>query len=917
MAGRGRAGMGEAAPNGTSPMAKAYQPAEVEPAVYQRWLDADVFAPDGVGSRASSTAEPFTIIMPPPNVTGALHLGHAARSATEDLMIRRARMQYRPALWLPGVDHASIAAQWVLRRVLADEGTTPEDLGREKYLERMWRFMDETRPVIMGQQRRLGISADWSRERFTMDDRSAHAVRVAFKRLYEDGLAYRGQKLINWCPGCGTSVSDLEVIGTPEDGKLWSVRYHLLPEGAAAGSAPSPDETITVATTRPETILGDTAVAVHPDDERYAALVGRTVRIPFVERDVPVVADEFVEREFGTGAVKVTPAHDHTDFETGERHGLPRIDIMTDAATMNANAGPYEGLSREECRQRILQDLEAVGDLVEVRDHEMAIGRCQRSDDIVEPRLKTQWFIDVKPMAERAMAAVREERTVFIPERFEKVFFDWLENIYDWNVSRQLWWGHRIPAWYCPSGHVTVTDQETGPGRCLECRSYELTQDEDTFDTWFSSGLWPFSTLGWPEHSHDLRTYYPTQVMETGHDIIFFWVARMMMLGEWLMNEEPFKVVYLSGLIRDPYGKKMSKTKGNVIDPLEVMDEIGADALRFALVNGSAPGADLRLTPSRLEGARNFANKLWNAARFVLGAKPEELPDEMALTLPDGDRLGPAEHWILSRCHAALVDADEAYAGFQFAEASRVLHAAIWSEYCDWYLEMAKVRLAPDVEPAIRAATWQVLAWVLDRYLRMLHPVMPHITEEIWGRLPHRPDDGDMLITAGWPVVEGMRSAADEAQAAAVADILELVSQMRNARADAGIEPSTWLDAELRFEQDDRTVAFEAIADVVARLARVRPTVAGDEPQADTAALVVVSPGAEARLSVKAEDRERDRARLQKELAETERLLASTRAKLANEAFVAKAPASVVDGVRAKEAELQELVERLREHLAR
>ncbi|MGD8683425.1 MAG: class I tRNA ligase family protein, partial [Chloroflexota bacterium] len=472
--------------NGAAPMAKAYQPAEVEPAVYERWLQADVFAPDGAGSRARATTEPFTIIMPPPNVTGALHLGHAARSATEDLMIRRARMQHRPALWLPGVDHASIAAQWVLRRVLADEGTTPEALGRKRYLERMWRFMDETRPVIMGQQRRLGISADWSRERFTMDAGSAQAVRVAFKRLYEDGLAYRGQKLVNWCPGCGTSVSDLEVIGTPEQGQLWSVAYHLLPAGAEAGAAASPGETIIVATTRPETILGDTAVAVHPDDERYRALVGRLVRIPFVDRDVPIIADEFVEREFGTGAVKVTPAHDHTDFETGRRHDLPRIDIMTDEALMNANAGPYEGLTREEARLRILEDLEAAGDLVEVKDHEMAIGRCQRSDDIVEPRLKTQWFLDVKPMAERAMRAVRERRTRFVPERFEKVFFDWLENIHDWNVSRQLWWGHRIPAWYCPDGHVTVTDVETGPGRCIECRSFELTQDEDTFDTWFS-----------------------------------------------------------------------------------------------------------------------------------------------------------------------------------------------------------------------------------------------------------------------------------------------------------------------------------------------------------------------------------------------------------------------------------------------
>ena len=904
------------APTGQAPMAKTYQPAEVEPAVYARWLAADVFAPDGAGSRARHTAEPFVVIMPPPNVTGALHLGHAARSATEDLMVRRARMQQRPTLWLPGVDHASIAAQWVLRRVLADEGTTPEELGRERYLERMWRFMDETRPVIMGQQRRLGISADWGRERFTMDARSARAVRVAFKRLYEDGLAYRGQKLVNWCPGCGTSVSDLEVIGTPEQGRLWSVRYHLLPEGAAPGADPSHDETITVATTRPETILGDTAVAVHPEDPRYASLVGRTVRIPFVDRDVPIIADAFVERDFGTGAVKVTPAHDHTDFATGERHGLARIDVMTDAATMNEQAGPYAGLTREACRERILADLAVAGDLAAEADHELAIGRCQRSDDIVEPRLKTQWFIDVKPMADRAMQAVRERRTRFVPERFEKVFFDWLENIYDWNVSRQLWWGHRIPAWYCPDGHVTVHDDERGPEGCVECRSAELTQDDDTFDTWFSSGLWPFSTLGWPDESQDLRTYYPTTVMETAHDILFFWVARMMMLGEWLTNEEPFSVVYLSGLIRDPYGKKMSKTKGNVIDPLQIMDDIGADALRFALINGAAPGADQRLGPSRLDGARNFANKLWNAARFVLGARPDELPADAVLALPDRAQLGPAEHWILSRCQVAVREAETAYAAFQFAEASRILHTAIWSEYCDWYLELAKVRLAASADPAARVATWQVLAWVLDRYLRMLHPIMPHITEEIWGRLPHRPDDGDLLVTAAWPAQDQPGPDADETQAAAVADLLELVTQMRNARADAGIEPGTWLQADLRFDDEREAEVFEALADMVARLARVRPALlpAGSSPS-DGAALVVVSRGAEARLSVRAEDRERDLARLQKELDETERLLASTRAKLANEAFVSRAPSHVVAGVRTTEADLQALAERIREHL--
>ena len=508
---------------------------------------------------------------------------------------------------------------------------------------------------------------------------------------------------------------------------------------------------------------------------------------------------------------------------------------MTDAAAMNEQAGPYAGLSREEARRRILADLEAAGDLVVAAPHELAIGRCQRSDDVVEPRLKTQWFIDVKPMAERAMRAVRERRTRFVPERFEKVFFDWLENIHDWNISRQLWWGHRIPAWYCPDGHVTVSEVASGPERCIECGRRQLAQDDDTFDTWFSSGLWPFSTLGWPDDTHDLRTYYPTTVMETGHDILFFWVARMMMLGEWLTDREPFSVVYLSGLIRDPYGRKMSKTKGNVIDPLAIMDDIGADALRFALVHGAGPGADLSLGPSRLDGARNFANKLWNAARFVLGARPPELPADVVLGLPERDRLGPAEHWILWRCHVALRDTEAAYASLQFAEATRILHAAIWSDYCDWYLEMAKVRLGPAIEADDRVATWQVLTWVFDRYLRMLHPVMPHITEEIWGRLPHRPDDGELLITADWPSqgVGGLGGGRGASGRRGRHHRAGLADPERSCRCcDRTRDMARRRAAHLHDAR--RTTAFESLSDVVARLARVRPRVvegSGPDPE--------------------------------------------------------------------------------------
>ena len=902
-------------------LARTYQPDQVEQALYERWLAADVFAPDGRGSRADATKPSFVVIQPPPNITGSLHLGHAQRTAVEDLMIRHARMLGRPTLFLPGLDHASIAAQFVLDKIIAAEGQTRASLGRERYLERMRRFVEETRPIMLGQQRRVGASADWGRLRYTMDEGSAKAVREAFLRLYRDGLAYRSEALANWCPGCHTSVSDLEVIPTPETGTLWTIRYHLLDESTGR---PDPDRWVAIATTRPETLLGDVAVVVHPEDERYRDLVGRRVLLPLQERPIPIIADEHVQREFGTGAVKITPAHDHDDYAMARRHDLAFVDVMDDEARINERGGRYAGLERYDARQRVVADLAAMGDLEGSRSHEMVIGRCQRSNDVIEPRLKIQWFIRTTPLAEAALAATRSGLTKILPERFEKVWEHWLTNIRDWNVSRQLWWGHRIPAWYCPDGHVTVTADPDGPSACEVCgrMSAELIQEPDIFDTWFSSGLWPFSTLGWPDDSADMRRYYPTSVMETAYDIIFFWVARMMMLGIHLTGEVPFHTVYLSGLVRDPYGQKMSKTKGNVVDPLVTIDEFSADALRFALIQGTTPGNDTRLGRPKIENARNFANKLWNAARFVLGARPESVAAGTPRRGPDATRLGPAERWILSRAAAAVDEVDAAFADYAFGEGARVLYEAIWNEFCDWGIELAKVRLGDaSLDAADREATWWTLVEALDTYLRLLHPVMPFVTEEIWGALPRVADDPELLIVASWPATRE-RDAAVEAEVGA---FIEVIRGIRNARAEARLEPAAWLPVDLLVPERFRAT-FDQLRPAIERLARARPLASHPDAGALRAAeesggLAVIASEMEAVVgrgqtgAAAAAADELDRARLERELEQAERLLEAARGRLANEAFMAKAPAAVVDGARARAAELEDQVLRLRERL--
>jgi valyl-tRNA synthetase len=837
-------------------------------------------------------------------------------------MIRHARMRGHRALFLPGLDHASIAAQFVLDGILAKEGESRASLGRERYLERMRAFVATTRELMLGQQRRVGASVDWGRLRYTMDEGSAKAVRVAFERLYRADLAYRTEALVNWCPGCRTSVSDLEVIATPETGTLWTVRYHLIDP---ATGQPDPDGVIAIATTRPETILGDTAVAVHPDDERYSHLVGRPVRIPFVERDVPIVADAVVDRAFGTGAVKITPGHDHDDYQTGLRHGLPAPTILAEDATVAGTGTRYDGMDRYEARLAIVADLEGRGDLAAQRPHEMVIGRCQRSGDVVEPRIKTQWFVRTGPLAARALEATRSGRTRILPERFEKTWEHWLTNIRDWNVSRQLWWGHRIPAWYCPDGHVTVTSAETGPDACAVCGrpARELQQDPDIFDTWFSSGLWPWSTLGWPDDTPDLATFYPTSVMETGYDIIFFWVARMMMLGLELTGQEPFHTVYLSGLIRDPDGRKMSKTKGNVVDPLGVIDDAGADALRFAVIHGATPGNDQRFSDAKLEHARNFANKLWNATRYVTGARPSSIPEGAERRLPDVRHLGPAERWLLSRAAATTAAVDAAMAGYAFGEVTRLLYEAIWSEYCDWGLELAKVRLSDERLGADeREATWWTLVDVLDTYLRLLHPVMPFVTEALWGALAHRAGDPDLLIVARWPGV-GERDADAERE---VGTLIDLVTEIRNARASAKLPASDWLEA-LVYVPTSLGDTFEALRPAVERLARMRPLHRELTPEALASAskpgdLMVILGGGEIEAAVRPratddEAAELERDRLERDLEEAEGWLAAARERLANESFVSRAPASVVEGARAREAELADQVARLRDRTGR
>ncbi|MBA7472263.1 MAG: valine--tRNA ligase [Dehalococcoidia bacterium] len=883
-----------------SEIPKAYDPQKVETKWYQFWLEKGYFTP-----KIDSQKEPFVIIMPPPNVTGELHLGHALTATLEDIMIRWHRMKGDPTLWLPGIDHAGIAAQVVVEQTLKEEGVTRHDLGREEFLERMWQWMKQYSRVIAEQHKRLGASCDWSRERFTMDEGPSRAVRITFVHLYEKGLIYRGERIINWCPRCTTALSDLEVEHVEETGHLYYVNYRLAGE----------DGFITVATTRPETILGDTAVAVNPRDKRYKGMVDRRAILPAIGREIPVIADEAVDPSFGTGAVKVTPAHDPVDFEIGQQHDLPSVNILNPDGTMNENAGPYKGLDRFACRERLLADLESEGLMVKVEPHHYSVGHCCRCNTVIEPWASQQWFIKISPLAIPAIDAVTDGRIKIIPERFTKVYLNWLENIRDWCISRQLWWGHRIPVWYCGEcGQLTVTIDD--PRACSQCGSSNIVQDPDVLDTWFSSAIWPHSTLGWPDATGDFDYFYPTSVMETGYDILFFWVARMIMMGLENTGEVPFNTVYLHGLVRDEKGEKMSKVKGNVLNPLDTIESYGTDALRLALSTGTSPGNDIRLSKGKLEAARNFANKMWNASRFILGNMEEGVSiDEIErATLPLEDR------WILSRLNRLVASVESLMSDFQFGEAQRQIHDFIWGEFCDWYIEMSKIRLkggerGGESEKGERSPT-PVLAHVLETSLRLLHPFMPFITEEIWQSLKGHLDYEmtESIMVSLYPAADG--EALDDEAEKQMAVVIEIVRAIRNARAEFRVAPARWIEAVVAAAETKP--AIETQAQAIETLAHVRPLtiISPEDPKPDKATTIVLE-GAEVILPMAGMvDLEAERARLKKESEGNQAEIARIEARLKDQSFLSKAPPDVVERERERLAAYHDKVERLKERLA-
>ena len=870
-------------------LAKNYNPAEFEDRIYSNWAERGYFKPD-----ADKQKPAFSIVIPPPNVTGQLHMGHALDETLQDILVRTKRMQGYSTLWVPGTDHAGIATQIkVEERLRVDEGLSRYDLGREKFLERVWAWKDSYEARITGQLKKLGASCDWSHQRFTMDEGCSRAVREVFVNLYNKGLIYKGHRIINWCPRCLTALSDAEVEYKDQPGNFWHIKYPIKGE----------DSYVEIATTRPETMFGDTAVAVNPEDENTKHLIGKTLILPIVGREIPVIADDYVEIGFGTGCVKITPAHDPNDFMVGERHSLEQIKVMNDDATMNSYAGKYEGMDRYECRRALVADLEAEGYLVKTEPHDHNVGTCYRCGTTVEPLKSDQWFVKMKPLAEPAIKAVEDGSISFVPERFSKNYFNWMNNILDWCISRQLWWGHRIPAFYCDEcGNMEVSKCDLE--KCPKCGA-PMRQEEDVLDTWFSSALWPFSTLGWPDKTEDLARYSPTSALVTGYDIITFWVSRMIFSGLEHMGKKPFSTVFIHGLVRDSQGRKMSKSLGNGIDPLEMIDKYGADALRFALATGNAPGNDMRFSDEKIEAARNFANKLWNASRFVLMNLTED--DAELLSMPSDSELALEDKWILSRLQGLVKSVNTNMDNYELGIALAEIYSFTWDLFCDWYIEMAKSRIFEGGAPALTAK--RVLVRVLGDILKLLHPFMPFITEEIYQALPH---NGETIMLESYPVFDTSLVFTSEEED--VDRIITAITAIRARRAEMNVPPSKKAKLYVVTKYRD---TFSRTAKILEKLASASEVILADSYDTDDAVMVATDAGNMFIPLAEVIDFEKERARLTAEMKKNDGEIERIEKKLSNEGFVSKAPAAVIDGERAKLKKYLEIKDALEQALSK